>query len=101
MPTEAPVNQVPYERDFLNHACTFAHELLTDFHPHAPRLRHIDSWNAAPDLELDVDSIERNRVGMRYYRGVLGYFYDRSCASAPTQETLTTSANSRRTGARN
>ena len=51
-----PVNQVPYERDFLNHACTFAHELLTDFHPHAPRLRHIDSWNAAPDLELDVDS---------------------------------------------
>ena len=77
VPTEAPVNQVPYEQDFLNHCCTFAHELLTDFHPHAPRLRHIDSWNAAPDLELDVDSIQRNRVGMRYYRGVLGYYYDR------------------------
>ena len=77
VPTEAPVNQVPYERDFLNHACTFAHELLADFHPHAPRLRHIDSWNVAPDIELDVDSIQRNRVGMRYYRGVLGYFYDR------------------------
>ena len=76
-PTEAPVNQVPYERDFLNHCCTFAHEVLADFHPHAPRLRHIDSWNAAPDLVLDVDSIQRNRVGMRYYRGVLGYFYDR------------------------
>ena len=76
VPTEAPVNQVPYEQDFLNHCCTFAHELLTDFHPHAPRLRHIDSWNAAPDLDLDVDSIERNRVGMRYFRGVLGYFYD-------------------------
>ena len=76
VPTEAPVNQVPFEQDFLNHACTFAHELLTDFHPHAPRLRHIDSWNAAPDLVLDVDSIERNRVGMRYFRGVLGYFYD-------------------------
>ena len=71
------VNQVPFERDFLNHCCTFAHELLTDFHPHAPRLRHIDSWNVAPDLDLDVDSIQRNRVGMRYYRGVLGYFYDR------------------------
>ena len=25
---------------------------------------------------LDVASIEQNRVGMRYYRGVLGYFYD-------------------------
>ena len=71
------MNQVPYERDFLNHACTFAHELLADFHPHAPRLRHTDSWNVAPDIELDVDSIQRNRVGMRYYRGVLGYFYDR------------------------
>ena len=23
-----------------------------------------------------MDSIERNRVGMRYYRGVLGYYYD-------------------------
>ena len=77
VPTEAPVNQVPYERDFLNHACTFAHEVLADFHPHAPRLRHIDSWNVAPDLVLDVDSIQRNRVGMRYYRGVLGYYYDR------------------------
>ena len=77
VPTEAPVNQVPYEKDFLNHACTFAHEVLADFHPHAPRLRHIDSWNVAPDLVLDVDSIERNRVGMRYYRGVLGYYYDR------------------------
>ena len=77
VPTEAPVNQVPYEQDFLNHACTFAHELLADFHPHAPRLRHTDSWNVAPDIELDVDSIQRNRVGMRYYRGVLGYFYDR------------------------
>ena len=77
MPVEDPVNQIPYQQDFLNHCCTFAHELLTDFHPHAPRLRHIDSWNAAPDLELDVDSIQRNRVGMRYYRGVLGYYYDR------------------------
>ena len=76
VPTEAPVNQVPYEQDFLNHCCTFAHELLTDFHPHAPRLRHIDSWNTAPDIDLDVDSIQRNRVGMRYYRGVLGYYYD-------------------------
>ena len=68
---------MPYERDFLNHCCTFAHEVLTDFHPDAPRLRHIDSWNAAPDIQLDVDSIQRNRVGMRYYRGVLGYYYDR------------------------
>ena len=67
---------MPYEQDFLNHCCTFAHELLTDFHPHAPRLRHIDSWNTAPDIDLDVDSIQRNRVGMRYYRGVLGYYYD-------------------------
>ena len=24
-----------------------------------------------------MDSIQRNRVGMRYYRGVLGYYYDR------------------------
>ena len=31
-----PVNQIPHQRDFLNHCCTFAHELLTDFHPHAP-----------------------------------------------------------------
>ena len=23
-----------------------------------------------------MDSIQRNRVGMRYYRGVLGYYYD-------------------------
>ena len=72
-----PPNQIPHQQDFLNHCCTFAHELLTDFHPHAPRLRHIDSWNVAPDLDLDVDSIQRNRVGMRYYRGVLGYYYDR------------------------
>ena len=75
-PVEAPVNQVPSEQDFLNHCCTFAHEMLTDFHPHAPRLRHIDSWNTAPDIDLDVDSIQRNRVGMRYYRGVRGYYYD-------------------------
>ena len=98
-PTEAPVNQVPYERDFLNHCCTFAHELLADFHPHAPRLRHIDSWNVAPDLELDVDSIERNRVGMRYYRGVLATSTTGSFASAPTTETRPAWANSTRTGA--
>ena len=48
VPVPAPVNQVPYEQDFLNHCCTFAHELLTDFHPHAPRLRETDSWNTAP-----------------------------------------------------
>ena len=72
-----PVNQIPYQQAFLNHCCTFAHELLTDFHPHAPRLRHVDSWDVAPDLALDVASIEQNRVGMRYYRGVLGYYYDR------------------------
>ena len=70
------MNQVPYERTYLNNACTFAHETLTDHQPHAPRLRHVDSWNLAPDIALDVASIERNRVGMRYYRGVLGYFYD-------------------------
>ena len=75
--TRAPVNQVPYLREFLRHCCTFAHEILTDFHPHAPRLRHVDSWNVAPDIDLDVDSIERNRVGMRYYRGVIGYFFSR------------------------
>ena len=71
-----PVNQVPALREFLKHCCTFAHEVLTDFHPDAPRLRHVDSWNVPPDLDLDVDSIERNRVGMRYYRGVLGYYFD-------------------------
>ena len=76
-PVDDEVNQIPYQQDFVNHCCTFAHELLTDLQAHAPRLRHIDSWNAAPDLELDVDSIQRNRVGMRYYRGVLGYYYDR------------------------
>ena len=72
-----PVNQIPHQRDFLNHCCTFAHEVLSGHEPHATRLRHVDSWNLAPDIALDVDSIERNRVGMRYYRGVLGYFYDR------------------------
>ena len=77
VPVDDPVNQIPYQQDFFQHCCTFAHELLTDFHPHAPRLRAIDSWNAAPDIELDVDSIQRNRVGMRYYRGVLGYYFDR------------------------
>ena len=77
VPVEAVVNQVPFERNFLNHCCTFAHEVLSDFHPHAPRLRETDSWNVAPDISLDVDSIQRNRVGMRYYRGVLGYYYDR------------------------
>ena len=77
MPVEAEVNQVPFERNFLQHCCTFAHEVLSDFHPHAPRLRETDSWNVAPDIALDVDSIQRNRVGMRYYRGVLGYYYDR------------------------
>ena len=71
-----PVNQVPYLREFLQHCCTFAHELLTDHQPHAPRLRHVDAWNIAPDLALDVASIEKNRVGMRYYRGVIGYFFD-------------------------
>ena len=76
-PVDEPPNQIPHQQDFLNHCCTFAHELLTDHQPHASRLRHVDSWNAAPDITLDVDSIERNRVGMRYYRGVLGYFYDR------------------------
>ena len=72
-----PVNQVPYQREFLKHCCTFAHEILTDHTPHAPRLRTIDSWNVASDITLDVDSIEKNRVGMRYYRGVIGYFYDK------------------------
>ena len=75
-PVEDSPNQIPHQQDFLNHACTFSHELLTDFHPAAPRLRQVDSWNAVPDLDLDVDSIQRNRIGMRYYRGVLGYFYD-------------------------
>ena len=40
-------------------------------------MRGIDSWNLAPDIVLDVDSISKNRVGMRYYRGRLGYFYDK------------------------
>ena len=72
-----PVNQIPHQQDFLNHCCTFAHELLVDHQPHSARLRHVDSWNAAPDLALDVRSIEKNRVGMRYYRAVLGYYYDK------------------------
>ena len=72
-----PVNQIPYLRAFLNHCCTFAHELLVDHQPHASRLRGIHSWNIAPDITLDVDSINANRVGMRYYRGRLGYFYDK------------------------
>ena len=71
-----PVNQVLALREFLKHCCTFAHELLTDFHPAAPRLRSVDAWNLAPDIVLDVASIEKNRVGMRYYRGVIGYFFD-------------------------
>ena len=73
-----PVNQVPHLREFLKHSCTFAHEILTAHSPHAPRLRTIDSWNIAPDITLDVDSINQNRVGMRYYRGVIGYFYDKT-----------------------
>ena len=36
----------------------------------------MDAWNLAPDIVLDVASIEKNRVGMRYYRGVIGYFFD-------------------------
>ena len=48
-----------------------------DHQPHASRLRGIHSWNIAPDITLDVDSINKNRVGMRYYRGRLGYFYDK------------------------
>ena len=72
-----PVNQVPYQREFFQHCCTFAHELLVDFHPHAPRLRSEDAYNLAPDIELDTDSINRNRVGMRYYRGLIGYYYDK------------------------
>ena len=51
------------------HCCTFAHELLVDHQPHSSRLRGIHSWNIAPDITLDVDSINKNRVGMRYYRG--------------------------------
>ena len=76
-PVENPTNHIPYYDAFLQHCCTFAHELLTDFKPHASRLRQTNSWNVAPDISLDVDSIEKNRVGMRYYRGVLGYFYDK------------------------
>ena len=75
-PVEDPPNQIPHQQDFLNHACTFAHELLVDHQPHSSRLRHVDSWDIAPDIALDVASIEKNRVGMRYYRGVLGYYYD-------------------------
>ena len=71
-----PTNQVPHLREFLKHCCTFAHEVLSAHEPHAPRLRHVDSWNLAPDIALDVDSIEKNRIGMRYYRGVLGYYFD-------------------------
>ena len=51
--------------------------MLVDHQPHASRLRGIHSWNIAPDITLDVDSINQNRVGMRYYRGRLGYFYDK------------------------
>ena len=67
-PVEDPPNQIPYLRTFLNHCCTFAHELLVDHQPHSSRLRGIHSWNIAPDITLDVDSINQNRVGMRYYR---------------------------------
>ena len=77
LPVEDPPNQIPHQQDFLNHCCTFAHELLVDHQPHSSRLRHVDSWNLAPDLALDVRSIEKNRVGMRYYRAVLGYYYDK------------------------
>ena len=76
-PVDVPPNQIPHQQDFLNHCCTFAHEVLSDHEPNASRMRHVDSWNAAPDIALDVASIESNRVGMRYYRGVLGYYYDR------------------------
>ena len=67
----------PISEAFLNHCCTFAHELLVDHQPHSSRLRGIHSWNIASDITLDVDSINSNRVGMRYYRGRLGYFYDK------------------------
>ena len=76
-PVDEPVNQLPYLQAFLNHCCTFAHELLVDHQPHSSRLRGIHSWNIATDITLDVDSINSNRVGMRYYRGRLGYFYDK------------------------
>ena len=66
---------MPYLREFLKHSCTFGHEILSDHQPHAPRLRDTDSWNVAPDISLDVPSIEQNRVGMRYYRGVIGYYF--------------------------
>ena len=36
-PVEDPPNQIPYLRAFLNHCCTFAHELLVDHQPHASR----------------------------------------------------------------
>ena len=77
VPTEAPVNQVPYERDFLNH-CLHVRSRAADGLPPARADGYATSTpgTLAPDLELDVDSIQRNRVGMRYYRGVLGYFYD-------------------------
>ena len=58
-PVEDPPNQIPYLRSFLNHCCTFAHELLVDHQPQSGRLRGIDSWNLAPDIVLDVDSIVR------------------------------------------
>ena len=58
-PVEDPPNQIPYLRAFLNHCCTFAHELLVDHQPHSSRLRGVDSWNLAPDIVLDVDSIEQ------------------------------------------
>ena len=37
-PSQVPPNQIPHQRAFLNHCCTFAHEVAgTDFHPHASR----------------------------------------------------------------
>ena len=75
-PVEEPPNQIPYQIAFLKHCCTFAHEVLTAHEPHSSRLRHADSWNIATDITLDVPSIQRNRIGMRYFRGLLGYFYD-------------------------
>lgn len=77
-PVQEHVNNVPDAQNFISHCTTFAHELLTDFHPHAPSLRMVDSWNISPDIQLDVSTIQKNRVGLRYFRGVLGYFYTKA-----------------------
>ena len=84
--SENPVNQIPWlygwkkngvdKGGFLKHVCTFAHRISVNHNPDSYMMGEGLHYDMLPDTPHTDDSNNRNRVALRYARGLCGHVYD-------------------------